>query len=357
MTTTFHLFVIHTQRLTHRQARLHGVIQQLRQTAEGCGYTFKPYMTLKPDPEHLQSDLEKLNARIKYDPVGIEQFDKTSNILTIEQLSNIEKHRNAWRRICELPSTDVFMIIEDDAFIVPGCDEHLKTFIKMDHPVLYDFCSMGLSDTSGAGSGATLLNIRDLGTVLPSKDAYLVNRSTARLFLNATETITFTLRIQLSYIIHSHPTIQAVYPSQRMMLEGSKLGFYTSSLHPNNMLIYNQEYMDLWSYMTRDVVPVKEIRDIYKKIEHIRNPDVMHLVGVLLYKGKDVEEAGSVMSEAINEMIKQHGVITHRSDLLNNYINIHEFLQPELTDASSKPSRYSRFEKQRIASSPEKQCQ
>jgi hypothetical protein len=281
-----------------------------------------------------------LNACIKYDPVNVPQFDKTIDILTIEQLSNLEKHRDAWRRIASLPPSDTFMIIEDDAFVVPECDKHIQELFKMDPTTAYDICVMGLSDANTSYPELTLLDLRGVGTLLPSKDSYLVNHATAKLFLEATETITFMPRIQISYIVHSHPEIKARYPSARMMLEGSKLGLYTSSLHPNNTLIYNQEYMELWEYMSKDVVPVKEIRNIYKKIEHIRNPDIMHLYGVLLYKGKEVDEAVAVMKEAVDEMGKQHGVLTHRSDLLNNYINIHEFVQPELIESSSKPSRY-----------------
>jgi tetratricopeptide (TPR) repeat protein len=338
--TTFHLYVIHTQRLVHRQPRLHGVIQTIREAAQQAGFDFKPIMILKPDPSHLQPDLQTLNNRIKYDPVGEEEFDKSITMLSIEELSNIEKHREAWRRILKESPEDVFMVIEDDAFVVPMAQQQLMELFKLDQRS-YDFNIMCLSDPSAnPDASMQLLNLRDTGKILPSKDAYMVSHRLCKKLLEETETIKFTMRVQLSYIIQKNPIFQAKYPSKRIMLEGSKLGLYPSSLHPNNMLIYNQEYMELWKYMSMDKFDVGEVRELYKRIAHIQNPDMLHLYGVLLFKGGRVQEAEAALMEAIELMQKQHGMLTYRSDLLNNLINMQEHLQTDLPDIMSKPSKY-----------------
>jgi hypothetical protein len=299
-------------------------------------------MILKPNPDILQKDLEALNNRIKYEPSGIEIFDKLANILSIEELSNYEKHREAWKRILKEPSSDVFMVIEDDAFIIPDASCSLQQLWSIDHSS-YDMVFTCLSDNSAKPNDPVkLLNFRDTGSVLPSKDTYLISQSAAASMLAATETISFHMRIQMSFVIHKMPSLKVYYPSKRMMLEGSKLGLYTSSVHPNNTLIYNQEYMQLWKLMQQEHVPIKEVRTIYNSVAHINNPDIQHLYGVLLYKAKQIKEAEEALTLAVEQMQKQHGVLTYRSDLLNNLINMQEFVQWDLEEISKQPSKYAR---------------
>lgn len=338
----FHLFVVHTEKLTQRQSNLHGVIQTIRTTAQEAGLTPKIHMILKPDPDHLKPSIETLDKRIKYEKTGNEQFDKQMNMLTLEELSNYEKQREVWRRITEQSSADTFMVIEDDAFILPNTIPFLRETITADKTT-YDFLTLALSDTDADAQSAPfcLNDFRNMGTILPSKDAYLISHRAAKVLLAQSETITFNMRLQISHILSKNPGLAVKYPNKRSMLEGSKLGLYPSTIHANNILIYNQEFMQLFQYLSHENPPVREIREIYKKVAHVQNPDVMHIYGVLLYKAKELHEAQDILVAAVEQVQKQQGFLSPQSEILNNAINIHEFAQWDLPDLISKPSKYS----------------
>lgn len=336
----FHLFVVHTEKLTLRQNNLHGVIQTIRTTAQEAGLNPKIHMILKPDPDHLKGSIEALDKRIKYEKTCNDQFDKHINMLTLEELSNYEKQRDVWRRITDLPSSDTFMVIEDDAFILPNTADILKKTLTCDTST-YDFLTMSLSDNDSSSQDPFhLKEFRSMGVILPAKDAYLVSHRCARVLLAQSDTITFNMRIQMSYILHNNPGLMVKYPNQRSMLEGSKLGLYTSTVHANNILIYNQEFMQLFHFLSQENPPIREIREIYKRVAHVQNPDVMHIYGVLLYKAKELHEAQDILIAAVEQVQKQQGFLSPQSELLNNAINIHEFAQWDLADIIAKPSKY-----------------
>lgn len=348
MPQSFYLFIIHTQKLVARQPRLHGLIQDIRVTAQACGCNFKSIMVLNPDPNQL--DQKQLNDRINYDTSGFQEFDKMRAMLNMEQLSNYEKHRAAWKKIRDLSKEskdDIYMVIEDDAFMLPDAkatlQELIQTMVSSTQPSTWDLMLLSLSDKSAdMNQPISFHNFRETGTILPSKESYFIKPTIANSFLSESETIRFPMRTQMSYIIHKNPLINVVYPNKRLMLDGSKLGLYPSSINPNNMLVYNQEYMELWSYMrlNSEEIPVSTIRATYKKVAHIQNPDIMHLYGVLLFKAGEVIEAQDILTDAIQLLQKQNGLVTNQSDLLNNLINMYEASQTDVTEAMSKPSKY-----------------
>ena len=332
-----HIFAIHTQKLTQRGDVLHGVIQTIRTTASAVGYDTDVRLILKPDPEHIQADLAAYDKRVSYDKVGIEEFDRNINVLSLEHISNFEKQRAAWKHVMELPATDVFMIIEDDAFFLPeaGVQGLQDVLANTDHTA-YDFLTLSMSQP-----GAALHDFRESGKILPSKEAYFVSHRAARVLYEQSETIKMSMRYQMSYILHTNPSLRVMFPGTRAFIEGSKLGVFPSTVHNSNVLIYNKEFMELWQFVASEAPPpAREIREIYKKVRHMRNPDMAHLYGVLLYKANELQEAQDVMLEAIEFMKEKQGLLSFRSELLMNTINIHEFTQWDLAAISALPSKY-----------------
>lgn len=342
---TFNLYVIHTQRLTLRQSKLHGVIQTIRTTAQSLGHEVKITMILKPDQIDFDADAtQKLDKRINYDKTNDEEFDQRIHPLAFEELSNYEKQREAWRRISEFPTesiaTDLYMVIEDDAFILPNTENVIADIIRMLPTTTYDVATLSVSNTSATTGSLGFLDFRKLGKILPSKESYFLSPRAARVLYAQSETIKFPIRTQMSYILWKNPSLEFVYPSMRTMIDGSKIGVTPSTVNGNNVLIYNQEFMELWRFVSIEKPPVREIREIYKKIQHLRNPDILHLYGVLLYRAGDIHEAQDAFVEAVELMKENQGLLTFRSEVLNNAINIHEFAQWDLPAITAKPSKY-----------------
>lgn len=342
----FHLFVVHTPKLVARHQRLQNTISFIRGIVTDEKYEFRLHMVTKPDPEHLREDLHTLDKRISYEPVGIEAYDKARVMLSLEEISNYEKHRDVWKRITNEANTDVFMVIEDDTFQLPDAQHTFKELLSSTHKDTnaYDFLTFALSKSaneSATGSPIELHDTRDVTNAIPSKDAYFISKRAATLLHTQSDTIRFTMRFQISYMMFKNPSLKWMYPSQRIFLEGSKVGMYPSSIHGNNILIYNREYMEMLSYMNNpENIDLRKIRSLYREISHLRSPDVMHIYGVLLFKANEVKEAQEVLIEAVELAKKQNGVVNFSSDILNNTINIHEFTQWDLGEIMQNPSKY-----------------
>lgn len=325
-------------------------MQAIRQALQEQGLGCKITMVLKPEASDIQASLTNYSARIKYDSVQDPEFDKLSAVLSTEELSNYEKHRDAWKRMIvdqeKMKPEDLCMVVEDDMFLVPDCEKHFVAMCKDLSASLMnnvDFVTLSLSDVSTPDTNpVSLLPLAQAGRILPSKEAYMIHPRICNLMLEQSETIRFSMRIQLSWIIATQSSIRAMYPTHRIFLDGSKLGLFPSTLHHNNMLVYNQEYMELFAYMSKDgsEIPLNKVNETWKKIAHIQNPDLMHLVGVLYYKMGLYEESEEMLLNAVTEMKKQGGVLNNRSDLLNNLVNMYEKLQTDLPNIMAQPSKY-----------------
>jgi hypothetical protein len=60
-----------------------------------------------------------------------------------------------------------------------------------------------------------------------------------------------------------------------------------------------------------------------------------------MYKVGELQDAQDALTSAVEHMQKQGGVLSPSSELLNNYINIHQFTQWDLPNIIAKPSKYS----------------
>ena len=66
----------------------------------------------------------------------------------------------------------------------------------------------------------------------------------------------------------------------------------------------------------------------------------MHLYGVVLHRENKLPQARDMFTDAVNEMIAKDGLISARSELLNNTVNIYGIYQDDLEELTSKPSKY-----------------
>lgn len=338
----FHLYVIHTASLVHRQARLHGTIQAIREIASRCGYDFRSIIVLPPDIGVLQARVAELSDRVKYDDTGFQDLDKMRSVLNLEQISNYEKHREAWQRIMkEVESEeDVCMVLEDDAVMIPEFQNHFQQFVQTQLKQAWDFYALSVSVPY---NGDTILQrISENMRVLPSKCAYAIKPSKEVLeaLLKESETIRFGMRLHLSYMFLKLPNINAVVSNKQCIMEGSKVGLYPSSTHASNVLMFNQEYMELYNMLHAPDLSEQKATQIFDRVKHIPNPDLIHIYGVILYKCGKVKEASQLLTMAIELMKKQHGMLNSQSDLLNNCINMYENMQWDLPEYLSTPSKF-----------------
>lgn len=334
----FHLYVVHTASLIHRPTRLHGTIQSIREIATGKGYEFRSVIVLTPDTGSLQAKIQQVSDRVKYEKTGFDDLDAQTTILNLEEISNYEKHREVWRRIQkEAAPEDVCFVIEDDAIIVPDFTKNLSSFIENPNKDKWDFYALSVSIQSDRRTS----NIAETMRILVSKCAYAVRPSITQVLLDETEIIRFSMRYQLSYVfLKRKDTITALVSNQQCIMEGSKLGIFPSSTHPNNVLIFNQEFMELFNIARSESIDLGVASSIYERVKHIQNPDIAQLYAIILFKCGKVKEASDLFNTAVEWMQKQHGLLNAQSDLLNNSINIYEHMQWDLPEYLNTPSKY-----------------
>lgn len=333
-----HLYVVHTASLIHRPTRLHGTIQSIREIATGKGYEFRSILVLTPDTGSLQSKIQQISDRIKYEKTGYDDLDAATNILNLEEISNYEKHREVWRRIQkETAADDLCIVIEDDAIIIPEFTKNLANFIENPYKDTWDFYALSVSIQSDRRTSSIAETMR----ILVSKCAYAIRPSLTQVLLDETEIIRFNLRYQLSYVfLKRKESVNALVSNQQCIMEGSKLGIFPSSTHPNNVLIFNSEFMELYNMAQAPSINLQQALAIYEKVKHIQNPDITHVFGIILFKCGAIKEASEVLNTAVEWMQKQHGLINAQSDLLNNAINLYEHMQWDLPEYLNTPSKY-----------------
>ena len=333
---TINLIIIHTNTL--------GIRRQIMATAIA---TFKDIVSstafvMKPDPVDISKDIEK---RIKYDPVsdGDADFTKAMQPLSLEQLSNLLKHEEAWRRAAAAPAGVMTLVMEDDAYILPESVANLAGLVPLladaDASTNYHVILLGVAATTVSGGEQRLHHVKDSFKIIPNKEAYLISSEGARILLAGVKTIRFGTRYYMSYM-SATGALKVVHPSLRITADASKLGLLPSSIQTSNLLILNHEYMQLWNMLSTNGIDLAAATAYYKKLEHIQSGDIMHLYGVILYRCGKKTEGRDLLIAAIEQLQQKGGLVNARSDILNNTIQIFQAEQDDLGELNKKISRY-----------------
>jgi len=323
---------------------MNNTLKTLKMACHARGVILKPIMVTKPNAQELQNDINALQERVKYEKTGDPDFDNRMHMLSIEMLSNSEKHVAVWKSILnDTDANTVSLIMEDDAYIIPEFTENLLELLTIlpTEKNKWDICFLGTTKQNDAAhKEITFSTTRDICKILPSKETYIITQNTVKRLLKSMENIRYTLRTHLSWFLHCNQDIRSVFASKPMFLDGSKIGICTSTIHPMNPLVINREFMELWNIQNKLEVPFTDIKSLYKKIEHIRSPDAMHLYGRLLVERKKYDEAEEVFLSAVKIMREQNGVLGPSSQLLNDAISNYKNLQNNLEELQQKSSKY-----------------
>lgn len=359
---TLNIYGIHTQHLTIRAERFHDLLQKLRVVAIKCGYHVKIRLIIKPDVNEIQDLIKKttppaqqqndsnqpppdtrseFEKRVQYIQTGDPDFDNNRTMFSMEMISNFEKHRAAWKHIVEGPHEegDLHMIIEDDSYLLPDGIDTWKTILNSHSEVDWDLMILGLAHLE---SKETFTDIRKFLKVLPSKDAYLITPDVAKK-LYADDKFRYILRIQLSQYIYANKEIRVVCPNKRFLLDGSKLGISPSSVHTNNLLIFNNEYVTMLKGYQQQNINDKTMREItaaYKSVEHINSPEVTFIMAKIQEKLGNLETAKELCEKAFKQMKAAQGIVNGRSDIVSTVVDICAKHQPDIPKIKSKPSKY-----------------
>lgn len=340
--------MVHSPKLTLREQRMHLTLKQLEHMCQKYAYKMRVFKIDAHEPDDLKPKLEELSKQIHYDKTGDEDFDRGLQPLSVHQLSNFYKQKEALKQIVQIGKlpmvspNDLYLVLEDDALILPEFQLALEKFFEDPGQTAWDILTFAISKPFGKPTDPyEYIEARGFGKVLPSKDSYMIQPKIAEMLLKDLESIRFSYRLQLSYWLFTHPEVRFKCPSHRIFIEGSKVGFLPSSTNENNVLVYNQEFMEMFKMMVGQTeYDFQKGKQYYRVIEHLKAPEAMHLYAVMLHRENKLESSKDMFMDALNEMVAKQGLISARSELLNNAINIHGIVQDDLEKLTSQPSKY-----------------
>jgi hypothetical protein len=342
---TLDAYIIHDETARFRETGMNNTLKTLKMVCQTCDVALRTILITHPNSQDLQKDMNSLQSRVKYEKTGDEDFDNRMHMLSLEMISNTEKHKEAWRRIHEnaRPNT-VSLVLEDDAYIMPDFVANLAELLQVLPSQVtkqWDICFLGTTRQMENGpKEMAFSSTREVGKIIPTKESYIIAPHILQRLTKSLETMRYTLRIHLSWFLHKNQEIRSVYASKPIFLDGSKIGTCTSTIHPMNPLVINREFMEMWQCLKRPDISMSHVRAIYKKLEHLRSPDALHLYGRLLVEHGDYNEAETIFMDAVRLAREQNGVLGPSSALLSDAIANYKNIQKDIQECREKPSKY-----------------
>lgn len=348
---TIYLYVIHAKHLTVRANRFQNILRVIDDIARVKKFAIKTQFILQHDQNEIEKKLEEYKSLISYDPINDPDFDNQRYVLTTPILSNLEKHKEAWKQIAATAATatksntsDLHLILEDDALLFPENIQNFHELFDLNHSE-WDMLLLGLINVPPNNTLKEFINFKDAPhKILSSKEGYFLKPKTAQLLIDQHKQYKFTARIHLSYFIKLNPSINVYFTKKPIFIDGSKLGIFPSSIHPTNLLIFNNEFIQMHMYVKKSPEEIKKdfnkIETLFKALQNINSPDVHHLYGVLLTKVGRIAEAEKIFMNGIDEMKKQQGFMNNQSEILNNLIDLYKTMQTDI-DTDIHSAKYS----------------
>lgn len=147
---------------------------------------------------------------------------------------------------------DVNIIVEDDIVFDSTFDKKMVKFVKDKMYSESDIVFFGLPSTVPMKDDHEIevVHIPDKQSILPCSDSYYISKETDTTFSKSYIPITFPHNVQLSYLINTNNcTLSKTFPN--IMADGSKIGTTPSTIYPNNILIFNSTYKNVYKLLEK----------------------------------------------------------------------------------------------------------
>jgi len=334
------IIVIHTQNLKNRTHYINSSLTYLKNSLENNGFISNILISNKPDEEDISKDIKEYNKRVNYDKENNKIFDNLITSLNINQISNIEKHRNALKLVKQ---NELNFIIEDDLIISKDYIENIDNLFKI---ILKDYnCDILITSDfiNDNDNNLKLIDFNNYNKVLITKSSYFINKNTADKLYNFLNIFKYDMKTALSKFILDNIDLNIKLLNKCTFLEGSKLGIFLSSTKNKNFLSQNGNYIELIKIVNNDTIDdemYNNAYNLYKTLEYLDNAEILHIYGILQYKRGNINEAKKYMKDALLKLHKNHGFYSKTNDILNNAINICQFDQSMLIECKNNKSKY-----------------
>jgi GR25 family glycosyltransferase involved in LPS biosynthesis len=289
------------------------------------------------DPDKI--DMQIIRDYVSYEKITdtkTEFYNQLLRNMHVNQLSNTLKHRHALELISKNSNdSEINMILEDDILYEERMCYNLDRLLgslQSKHQIV--FLGMPTTSENVDKSSYVFQDTHELFKVLPFCDSYIVSSSVASKLIGMYKPIKFVNNIQLSYIADTLDvsTVQCI---PNIFIDGSKYGMFLSKMNANNPLIFNNDYNELRSLVSKDN-PTNEDK---KKVDKLllktpikNNPDFIHQECLYHMKNEDYTKAKSRYEFAYNTYMSNGCVLSSESAFLKDYIRCFKYFQDDIRE-------------------------
>ena len=323
------IYVIHSSTLKEREQN----IDNLKQLANSQ-QLFNISFTTVCDHEASSIQMKNIKNLIKLGKVeeGENEFyNQFTKQLSLEVISNNFNHFKALQLISKNNLDDFNLIVEDDIQYSSKIYNQIHTLISKLDNIAYDFVFLGQPSTNkeNTDDSLSLEAIEQKDLFLTCIESFLISTSCAKSLLTSFFPIKYSQNVQLSYLINKL-NLQAFKIFPNICGDGSKMGFFTSSVSPNNVQIFNDVYKRVYLLLNDEDFneeSVGKVQTLLSENPHKDNPDFMHLEALLYKKTKDYKKSAEIFEKTYDKYDDKHGILNNSSIFLRNYIDLYRYLQ------------------------------
>lgn len=339
------IYVIKSEHLTERKKAIEITINKIKVLMKNNKFNPNIIYITSPTDKDIETNINEYNNKINLNEnITDEDFKKEQTKFNLAQLSNLYKHKKAYEMI-KNSNTKHNFIIEDDIILMDSYSNNFTEFLGLLNRIEYDIILTCISNNNEIGK----INI-DLSStnfkILLTKSSYFINKETASKLNDYLEIIKFPIKISISKFIYDNKnSIKSYILTKHTLLEGSKIGIYSSTTKTSNFLIQNNYYMDMINILN-DIEKSPDDEELIKKaINHCdtygkNTPEFQHLLGLMFYKKNRFNEALEHMKKAIYDFKKNDGYVPQFNEILNNCINMHKYSQTDIEECFTKKGIY-----------------
>jgi len=291
------------------------------------------------DPNEIDAEIIKNN--VNYNQVkepSLALYNGFLKNLHVNQLSNALKHYKVYEKIATSKETEeslseINIILEDDILYEERVFISLEKMVR-ELPVDFDLIFLGLPTNIEVKNKNEIKfqNTKDLFRILPYCDSYVISRSAAKKLYTDFTPCKFLTNIHLSYLIDKlELKSQLVIPN--IFMDGTKFGMFVSSLNPNNVLMFNNDYNVVKTLISKEQLTDQEkvaLIQLFKSSNIAQHPDLCYLKAQYLAKIGDFAEAKKSYDETYAKYKAYNTIINHESLFLKDYIRLFKNLQTDL---------------------------
>ena len=346
MTKNINIYIISSDELKNRINNINNVISVLKNLCNKNNVIASVNLISEPSSTTIDKNINIFNNRVDYN-----KFDETNEyneyiiMLNSCQISNYEKHRELYNIIKDKNNDDLHMIIEDDILVsnsyMDNIEEMIRDLTNKDASSdLWDILFLSLNTVK---NGENLINYREVYNKLITKSCYFIKPKICNKLYEESKTFKLQIKYFLSKFIDDNKDVKVYFYNKNTLIEGTKIGFYPSSVNSTNYLYFNNEYIELLKIHSKEEITDEDVNnayDLYKNVENMNSSDIINIMGMIYKKHKNYSEAKKYFIKALDIHRKNYGYLQKNSNILNNCITIFQYEQDMLEECLKVKPKY-----------------